>query len=91
MLVKGLTLLGSVIAGGAALCAAPILTVSAPLWGIMGTTYTINGVAAAGAAAATAAGAGLGKVAGETGGAMVIEGLSKASQDLFNKIKSSTT
>ena len=52
MLAKGLMLLGSVVAGGAALAAAPVLTVSAPFWGIMGTTYTVNGVAAAGAAAA---------------------------------------
>jgi hypothetical protein len=91
MLTKGLMLLGSVIAGGAALTSAPILTVTAPFWGFMGKTYIVNGIAAAGVAAAAGAGAGLGKVAGETGGAMVIEGLSRASQELFNKIKSNTT
>ncbi len=86
MLAKGLMLLGSVVAGGAALAVAPVLTVSAPFWGIMGTTYTVNGVAAAGPAAATAAGAGLGKIAGQTGGALVIQGLDQASENLMAKL-----
>ena len=85
-MIKGMTILGGVIFGGAALAVAPVLTISSPLWGVMGATYTINGFAAAGVAAATATGAGLGKVAGETGGALVIQGLSNASQKLLNKI-----
>ena len=85
-LAKGLMLLGAAVTGGAALAAAPIVTVTAPFWGIMGTTYTVNGVAAAGVAAATAAGAGVGKIAGQTGGALVIQGLDDTSQKLFNRL-----
>jgi len=88
MIIKGLTLLGSIVFGGAALAAsAPIVTVSAPLWGIMGATYSVNGLAAAGVAAAAATGAGIGKIAGETGGALVIQGLDSVSQNLLNKLK----
>ncbi|SLM30955.1 exported hypothetical protein [Desulfamplus magnetovallimortis] len=86
-LSKGLAIIGGTIAGGAALAAsAPVLTVTAPLWGILGTTYTINGVSLAGAAACTAAGAGIGKIAGQTGGALVIQGLDDASQKLIDRI-----
>jgi len=91
MIVKGLILLGSVVAGGAVLAAAPVLTVSAPFWGIMGTTYTVNGVALAGAAAAAATGAGLGKVAGQTGGGIVIEGLNEVSENLMAKLRKKKT
>ena len=87
-IAKGLMILGGVVAGGAALAAAPVLTVSAPFWGMMGTTYTVNGLAAAGAAAATAAGSGLGKLAGQTGGTLVIRGLDDASQKLVDRIGS---
>ena len=86
-MIKGMTIIGGVIFGGAALAVAPVLTISAPLWGVMGATYTVNGFAVAGVAAAAATGAGLGKVAGETGGALVIAGLSDASQKLLNRIK----
>ena len=74
------------MAAGAALANAPVVVVSAPFWGLMGTTYTVNGVAVAGVAAATAAGAGLGKIAGQTGGALIIQGLDDASQSLLNRI-----
>jgi len=86
-MIKGMTIIGGVILGGAALAVAPVLTISAPLWGIMGATYTVNGIAVAGVAAAAATGAGLGKVAGSTGGALVIQGLDSVSQNLLNKLK----
>ncbi len=82
-IVKGITILGGVVAFGSSLALAPVLTVST---GILTTTYTVNGLAAAGAAAATAAGVGIGKVAGETGGALVIQGLDAASQKLVDRL-----
>lgn len=85
---KGLAILGGIIGAGAVLASAPVLTISAPLWGLFGSTYTINGLAAAGVAASTAAGAGLGKLAGETGGALVIQGMDESSKRLMSMLQS---
>ena len=87
-LAKGLAIVAGAVATGVAVVGgAPILTVSAPLWGIMGTTYTVNTAAAAGIAAAAGTGFGLGNLAGQTGGSLVIEGIDCGARSLADKLK----
>ncbi|MBF0396853.1 MAG: hypothetical protein HQK78_08785 [Desulfobacterales bacterium] len=98
--LKGLLILGGALAGGILACTAnPVLavvTATETVGGFLGiggttaatTTYTVSGIAAAGTGACAAIGAGVGKIAGQTGGTLVIQGLDEVSQNLINKLKS---
>ncbi len=88
-LMKGALMIGgAAICGAAALACCPILTVSAPLWGLLGTTYSVSAIGAAGAGCGLALGTAFGRVSGETGAALVIQGLSEASEKLLQEIDS---
>lgn len=93
-LLKGAMVVGGAIVGGATACAAlPVITVastpSLAAWLIGSTTtYTVNGAALAGATCAATAGAGVGRIAGQTGGALVIQGLDDMSQKVVDKMRS---
>ena len=87
-LAKGLALLCGVIAIGIAYSKGiPLVLVDAPYWGFWSSTYTVNPSALAGVAAAMGAGYGVGKLAGQTGGTLIVEGIDNGSRELANKLK----
>ena len=87
-LLKGVMILGGAMLGAAAAAATgPLLVVSAPFLGVFGaTSYSVSALGAAGVSAGIASGLAFGRVAGETGSALVIQGLSSASESLMEKL-----
>ena len=87
-LLKGVMILGGAMIGAAAVAAnGPLLVVSMPLFGMFGaTTYSVSALGAAGISAGIASGLAFGRVAGETGSALVIQGMSSASESLMEKL-----
>ena len=87
-LLKGVMILGGAMLGAAAAAATgPLLVVSAPFLGVFGaTTYSVSALGAAGVSAGIAPGLAFGRVAGETGSALVIQGMSSASESLMEKL-----
>ena len=87
-LAKGLALICGIIATIIALAnGEPILFVSAPYWGFMSTTYSLNTPVVLGIAAAIGTGYGVGKLAGQTGGTLFVEGVDEGSRQLASKLK----
>jgi len=82
---------GTLILGGAALgiaaahVAGPLVLVTSAIGG--GTAYAVNALAAAGLSCSIASGYALGKVAGQTGTALIIQGLDEASSQLVRKVQ----
>lgn len=93
MLGKGLLLLGGTLAVGSMISTGPVLTVTAPLFWWGAKSYKVGSAAAAGVAMALSLGNATGRVMGETGSAVTIQGISEMSQQLvdrFNRDKEET-
>lgn len=84
---KGLLLLGTTAAVGAMISSGPLLSVTAPIlwWGTK--SYRIGSLAACGIATALSLGNATGRVMGETGSAVTIQGISEMSQQLAERLK----
>jgi len=85
-LLKGTLILGGAALGiAAAHVAGPLVLVTSSIWG--GSTYVVNALAAAGLSCSLASGYALGKVAGQTGTALIIQGLDETSAQLVSKVQ----